>query len=94
MVSLLTNLSSLIHNRKNGSWPKWLQNKSYFKKCSLFYDFYIETTGGISITEKQLESESPKQDRPKLLSRKRQSPGKTKPAFATTVKGGIFGFKK
>ena len=94
IVSLLTNLSSLIHNRKNDSWPKWLQNKSYFKKCSLFYDFYIETTGGTSITEEQLESESPRQDKPKPLSRIRQSPGKTKPAFSTAAKGGIFGFKK
>lgn len=94
IVSLLTNLSSLIHNRKNGSWPKRLQNKSYFKKCSLFYNFYIETTGGTSITEEQLESKSLRQDKPKPLPRRKSSPGKTKPAFSTAAKGGIFGFKK
>jgi len=94
IVSLLTNLSSLIHNRKNDSWPKWLQNKSYFKKCSLFYDFYIETTGGVSITEKQLVSGSTNQNRIKPLPPKNRSPVKTKPAFSTTAKGGIFGFKK
>lgn len=94
IVSLLTNLSVLIHNRKDNSWPKWLQNKSYFKKCSLFYDFYKETTGGASVTETQLQSESARRPEIKLLPRKNRSPGKTKPALSPTTKGGIFGFKK
>ncbi len=94
IVSLLINLSSLIHNRKNDRWPKWLQNKSYFKKCSLFYDFYIEITGGIPVTEQQLQVESPERQKRGQPSRKRTSKGRAKPAFSSTARGGIFGFKK
>lgn len=94
IVSLLTNLSSLIHNKKNGSWPKWLKNKSYFRKCSLFYNFYLESTGGEPVTENQLEFESPQQHKPRQVSSRRASKGRTKPAFSGTARGGIFGFKK
>ncbi len=94
IVSLLTNLSSLIHNRKNESWPKWLQNKSYFKKCSLFYDFYIESTGGEPVTANQLEFKFPGQHKPKPPSGRKASRTRTKPAFSSTAKSGIFGFKK
>ncbi len=94
IVSLLTNLSSLIHNRKNDSWPKWLINKSYFKKCSLFYDFHLESTGGEPVTKHQLQIELPQQQKPRQPSGKRVSAGRIKPAFSNGTRGGIFGFKK
>ncbi len=94
IVSLLINLSSLIHNRKNDRWPKWLQNKSYFRKCSLFYDFYIEVTGGTPVTGQQLQVGSPERQKSREPSKKRLSKGRTKPAFTSTARGGIFGFKK
>ncbi len=95
IVNLLTNLSTLIHNRKNNSWPKWLMKKSYFSKCSLFYSFYIETTGGEPVTEQQLKIESPpRQHRSQISSTKKTSTHRTKPAFSHKSKGSIFGFKK
>jgi len=95
IVNLLTNLSTLIHNRKNNSWPKWLMKKSYFSKCSLFYSFYIETTGGEPVTEQQLKIESPPgQHRSQISSTKKTSTHRTKPAFSHKSKGSIFGFKK
>ncbi len=95
IVNLLTNLSSLIHNRKNNSWPKWLRKKSYFSKCSLFYSFYIESTGGEPVTEQQLRIESPpEQNKSKISSTRRASTHRTKPAFSHKSKGSIFGFKK
>jgi len=95
IVSLLTNLATLIHNRKENNWPKWLQNKSYFSKCSLFYSFYIEATGGEQVSEQQLRIGSPaRQRQPQRTSGKRGSHNRAKPAFSQKGKGGIFGFKK
>ena len=95
MVTLLINLSSLIHNRADNSWPKWLRKKSYFKKCSLFYQYYIEIIEGKHVTECDLQSktEPPAEPLKTLPARKRTS-GKTKPAFAPSINGGVFGFKK
>ena len=42
MVSLLTNLPIFIQHHQDGSWPKWLRKKSYFKDSSLFFHFYME----------------------------------------------------
>jgi len=95
IVTLLTNLSSLIHNRKDNNWPNWLRKKSYFKKCSLFYQFYLEITEGEPVTEHQLQIDPPARPyQAKTVSGKRQSKGRTKPAFTSNAKGGIFGFKK
>lgn len=95
MVSLLINLSQLIHNKQQNSWPKWLKKKSYFKKSVLFYHFYMAATTGESIEHLLLDSlpalpakeVTKKTDKP-------FSPPKSRPAFATKSKGGIFGFKK
>ncbi len=95
MISLLINLSQLIHNKQQNSWPKWLKKKSYFKKSCLFYNCYIAATTGASI-DHLLSGEPPIQqekEEPKR-SGKKSSPPKGKPAFTSHGKGGIFGFKK
>ncbi len=95
MVTLLTNLSSLIHNRTNNNWPKWLQKKSYFKNCSLFYQYYIEIIEGKQVPEPDTQPPtSTLPPPPAALPPKKRNPGKTKPAFAPGTKGGVFGFKK
>lgn len=95
MISLLINLSQLIHNKQQNGWPKWLKKKSYFKKSSLFYHCYMAATTGESI-DHLLRGEPPiqqEQEEIKLSKRKSSAP-KGKPAFAKKGKGGIFGFKK
>ncbi|MGB3211292.1 MAG: polya polymerase [Desulforhopalus sp.] len=96
-VSLLINLSQLIHNKHQNGWPKWLKKKSYFKKASLFYHFYLAATTGESIDHLLLEQER-KPHNPEKRETKRQDrtppAPKCKPAFAFNNKGGIFGFKK
>ncbi len=95
IVSLLTNLSLLIHNNTNNNWPKWLRKKSYFHKTLLFYHFYMEATTGKPVPQHCIKSDQPQRqttrDLPKKTSRSRT---KTQPAFATQTKGGIFGLKK
>ena len=95
IVSLLTNLSLLIHNNTNNNWPKWLRKKSYFPKTSLFYHFYTEATTGKPVPDHYIKTDQPRpqpeRDLPKKTSRSRT---KTRPAFATQTKGGIFGLKK
>ena len=95
MVSLLINLSQLIHNKQQNSWPKWLKKKSYFKKSCLFYNCYMAAT-----TEKSIDhlfaGEPPIQQEKEGRKRAggKASPPQGKPAFAALGKGGIFGFKK
>lgn len=94
-VSLLINLSQLIHNKQQNSWPKWLKKKSYFKKSCLFYNCYLAATTGQSIDylfsdEPPIPQELEDTKRPP----RKSSPPKGKPAFAPQGKGGIFGFKK
>jgi poly(A) polymerase len=91
----LINLSQLIHNKQQNSWPKWLKKKSYFKKSTLFYHFYAAATTGKSIDHLLLGTQpiQPAEEERKRPRRKSSSP-KGKPAFSTKTKGGIFGFKK
>jgi len=95
MVSLLISLSQLIHNRQENSWPKWLKRKSYFKRGLLFYNFYMEAVTGKAV-DSQLLGAPPTQAAGKTMKRSNRNslPPKGKPAFSTTSKGGIFGFKK
>ncbi len=95
MVSLLINLSQLIHNKQQNSWPKWLKKKSYFKKSCLFYNCYMAATTGESIDHLFL-GESPIPQIKEEIKRpgRKSPPPKGKPAFAAHGKGGIFGFKK
>jgi len=95
IVSLLTNLSLLIHNETNNNWPKWLRKKSYFPQTALFYHFYTEATTGKPVPHHCIKTDQPrrqtKRDLPKKTSRSR---AKTRPALATQTIGGIFGLKK
>lgn len=94
IVTLLTNLSSLIHHRKNDNWPNWLKKKSYFKRCSLFYHFYREITENQPVQLHQLQFHETNQRRKKTIKAKQIHPPKIKPAFSPHTRGGIFGFKK
>ena len=94
IVNLLINLATLIHNRKEDDWPKWLKNKSYFRKSSLFYSFFIEATGGAQVTEAQLRNQSPEKQSLEKTPARKSPRNKTRPAFSRKSKGGIFGFKK
>lgn len=95
MISLLINLSQLIHNKQQNSWPKWLKKKSYFKRACLFYNCYMAATTGKSI-DHLFSEEPPIQQEKEEIRRpgRKSSPPKCKPAFAPQGKGGIFGFKK
>ncbi len=95
MVSLLINLSQLIHNKQQNSWPKWLKKKSYFKKSLLFYNFYMAAGSDTSI-DHLLTGEpmmSPVAEESNIFN-KEPLPPRSRPAFAKKSKGGIFGFKK
>ncbi|MGB3222972.1 MAG: polya polymerase [Desulforhopalus sp.] len=95
-VSLLINLSQLIHNKQQNSWPKWLKKKSYFKKSVLFYNLYIAATTGNSIDhllQSQPQVEAVKEEIEAPLPSTFSAP-KFRPAFSKNSKGGIFGFKK
>jgi poly(A) polymerase len=94
-VSLLINLSQLIHNRQQNSWPKWLKKKSYFRKSVLFYNLYIAATTGKSI-DHLLQGEpqaEPVKEEIEIPADNFSAP-RSKPAFSKLSKGGIFGFKK
>ncbi len=95
VANLLINLSLLVHNKQQNGWPKWLKKKSYFSKSVFFYNLYMAAATGKSIDHLlrkdpplQPESEEIKKREPKTPS------PKCKPAFSSTTKGGIFGFKK
>lgn len=95
MVSLLINLSQLIHNKQQNSWPKWLKKKSYFKKSLLFYHFYMAAGNGASIDHLLIGEPvmSPVAEESDTFN-KEPLPPRSRPAFAKNSKGGIFGFKK
>jgi len=92
-VSLLINLSQLIHNKQDNSWPKWLRKKSYFPQTLLFYQYFLEVTTGQPV---ELEITSPaKTPLPPAKDQDKRSPSKNeKPAFAPNTDGGVFGFRK
>lgn len=102
MVSLLVNLSLLIHNKTPNGWPKWLKRKSYFRKAELLYHFYTEALTGEAIADEVFTTDVP----PRPLETFPPSPGRVvpeeekhstpqcKPAFSSKTKGGIFGFKQ
>jgi poly(A) polymerase len=94
-VSLLINLSQLIHNKQQNSWPKWLKKKSYFRKSVFFYNLYTAAITGNSI-DHLLQSEPQAEDiKEEIVAPTRNSSTpKFRPAFSEKSKGGIFGFKK
>ena len=95
MVSLLTNLSLLIHNKQQNGWPKWLKKKSYFKRAVLFYHLYMAATTDQTVDHLFL-GEPRIQPAPEQVDSigKNPAPPQCKPAFANKTKGGIFGFRK
>jgi poly(A) polymerase len=94
-VSLLVNLAQLIHNRQQDNWPKWLKKKSYFRKASLFYSFYMEATSGRQVDDRLLGAAAAQPEKKKRVEKKpNKSSTKFKPALSPATKGGIFGFKK
>lgn len=95
MVTLLTNLPIFIQHHQDGSWPKWLRKKSYFKDSSLFYHFYMEVMTQEPIPDLSIDlfkgvptPENSGQTDPKTTHRK------SRPSFSKKRRGGIFGFKK
>jgi len=94
IASLLTNLSTLIHNRQNNSWPKWLRRKSYFKLCSLFYNCYMEAVSGQEVPEDQFGVMNSMHTSHSASNEKKSARKRKKPAFAPRAQKGIFGLKK
>lgn len=100
MVSLFINLAMLIHHKQPEGWPKWLKQKSYFRKSLLFYHFYQEAVTGEPMNEMLITREPHKQPQeaerpPARIEQEAPPPApKFKPSFAKKTKGGIFGFKK
>jgi len=96
MVVLLSNLPQFIRYLQNGSWPKWVKKKSYYKFCSLFCELYSESVTGKHATVRLSPSSISKSS-----SRHPASPGKRqgkcgkgyRPAFSSKSKG-VFGLKK
>ncbi|MGL1930713.1 MAG: polya polymerase [Desulfotalea sp.] len=56
ITTLLVNLPLFIIHDNGKNWPKWLQKKSYFQKCLLFYQFFNGTCKiDTGIEEKPIE---------------------------------------
>lgn len=97
-VNLLLNLAIFIHSRnQEGTWPKWLKRKSYYKKSKLFYDFYHAASGGEKLPIEQLLADAPAVTLPPMAAATTPTPPpappRSQPAFSSR-RGGIFGFKK
>lgn len=95
MVTLLCNLPQFVRFVQNNTTPKWLKKKSYFNRCLLFHDLYMDT---ISSQEDNLlpspaaeKVQIPEDTVSRTNSNKKK---KAKPAFAPKRKGGVFGFRK
>ncbi len=76
IITLLINLPFMIHHKRKGFWPKWLKKKSYFRKCSLFYFYYIEAyqqrrISDIILNEKSIKKADKKQFRKNQNNKKR-----------------------
>jgi len=94
IAALLTNLSALVHNRQNDSWPKWLRKKSYFPQCSLLYNCYMEILTGQEVETSTLAATHDTHNKPSQPSTKTSDSHRNRPAFAPRAKKGIFGLKK
>ncbi len=95
MTTLLSNLPQFVHLGHDGQLPKRIKKKSYYKKCSLFYAFYLEAFEDIPISDKALSINLSASYKHEETSKKEQhNKKKTKPAFSPKKRGGVFGFKK
>ena len=90
VTCLLVNLPAFARCAGSGSFPKWLQRKSYFKDVAQFHAMVREAGGGEPVAEVTVQEPRSEERR---STRKRSSGNRSsrQPAFA---KGGIFGLKK
>ena len=96
ITTLLANLPVMIRCQEQNQWPKWLKRKSYFAKCRLLQLFYREAEGGERVPDSYFQKKTeipPERERGKN-SRKRGARRKGRPAFSSSRKGGVFGFKR
>lgn len=96
ITRMLLNLPVFIHYSENEKWPPWLTRKSYFADGLLFLKIYQEATGGPAVADlpPALVTDEAAAPRKAAPSRKKTSRSSRTPAFATNIKGGIFGLKK
>ncbi len=95
ITTLLANLPLFVRHGPKEGWPKWLKKKSYFSRCSLFYHFYQEATGGEEVQDKELNlAPAPVEERRGRSGGKKRSRSRLRPAFSHGSKKGIFGLKK
>jgi poly(A) polymerase len=94
----LVNLPQFTRFSKDGSWPKWLKRKSYYKDCDLFFRIFREARDGKIIPTNILaEATNRFTSATKKPTRKRKQKKKSShrgPAFARKNQGGIFGLKQ
>ena len=96
ITTLLAHLPMISSHMTNGSLPKWLKRKSYFKKCRLLYFYLREATDNIEVPAMTATAEdrSGPEKPEKARSRTGRSKHKGRPAFSSAKRGGVFGFKK
>jgi poly(A) polymerase len=96
ICTLLAHLPTIIAQRQNDTWPKWLKRKSYFNKCRLLYFCYLEATQDLAVPDqlflahRPMPTARPEEIRPPGKLSRRQG----RPALADDNTGGIFGFKR
>lgn len=101
MTTLLINLSTFHHARSQGSDPKWLKKKSYYRDCSRFYDIYLESQGIAVVKPERFIVEKPPAEAVEVLSADPKSNGESRgrgrgglnPAFSSHQHG-VFGLRR
>ncbi|MDR2550699.1 MAG: poly(A) polymerase [Desulfobulbus sp.] len=102
LTTLLINLSTFHHARSQGSDPKWLKKKSYYRDCSRFYDIYMESQGMAAVSDESFTVERVQEAEvvavmPSTAEGSGGSRGKGRggmnPAFSST-KAGVFGLRR
>ncbi|HFQ90527.1 MAG TPA: polya polymerase [Desulfobulbus sp.] len=98
IATLFVHLVTFRQHHRNGSWPKWLEKKSYFADCSRFYGLYQEARGGPEV-DVALFADTPADEQPVATAGDRR-PGSgsrgrrgINPAFSSR-KRGVFGLRK
>lgn len=101
ITTLLINLPLfIIHDKGEDKWPKWLQKKSYFKKCLLFYQYF--TNASVEVVPEEIVAPQPVEEVVEPLPQASPAPqqkrnsrsSKDKIALTCSREGGIFGFRK
>ncbi len=99
IATLFVHLVTFRQHHRNGSWPKWLEKKSYFADCSRFYGLYQEARGGPEV-DVALFADTPADEQPVATAGdRRPGSGRSRgrrginPAFSSR-KRGVFGLRK